>query len=216
MGVAHCKASGGRGPGTRVQTGGHEKGHCELQPQRMLWLPVITTVRGQGHRGQEVILVQDTQIRQSKQAWLSFLADHQSPSPTEVARVPGTCLGLQLVTWPQQSSRLPRTHHPCCWTWEDPGGASGIELGGPGGLRGQETKGGRGQPAQPAHFITGSTNGLRNLWVPVQATRRGLRARWSQTMTTGGDGDLGAAAVSWVPGPLVTGGQGGPLSPTKV
>ena len=98
----------------------------------------------------------------------------------------------------------------------DPGGASGIELGGPGGLRGQETKGGRGQPAQPAHFITGSTNGLRNLWVPVQATRRGLRARWSQTMTTGGDGDLGAAGVSWVPGPLVTGGQGGPLSPTKV
>lgn len=152
MGVAHCKASGGRGPGTRVQTGGHEKGHCELQPQRMPWLPVITTVRGQGHRGQEVILVQDTQIRQSKQAWLSFLADHQSPSPTEVARVPGTCLGLQLVTWPQQSSRLPRTHHPCCWTWEGPRGGIRDRAGRPRGPQGSGNQGWEGPACTTSPF----------------------------------------------------------------
>lgn len=58
--------------------------------------------------------MQNTQIREANRAWLSFLADHQSPSPTKVAGVPGTRPGWQLVTRPRHSplAALLCTHCP--------------------------------------------------------------------------------------------------------
>ena len=70
---------------------------------------LITAV---GHRGQEAILVQSSQIRDANRARLSSLAGHQSPSPTRerVFREP-----VLVCSWsrgPDTVLLLPSTHRP--------------------------------------------------------------------------------------------------------
>lgn len=77
-----------------------------LTSQQMLWPPADNHRRA---GGQEAVLVQSSQIRDANRARLSFLAGHQSPSPTRerVFREPSWCAAGHMA---QSQPSCPR--HP--------------------------------------------------------------------------------------------------------